>query len=129
MIIDTVNISDFGLSVLTIKDYLNFPARKAVLKEPEFTESDIKLKPWDFTIELHGRWNVLSGLQTSLNGFQALLKSVAKHTIEIPEHSIPETSDIVFKNGYSVDYLESNGVLLAKISIKATVINASWIAN
>ena len=123
MKIDSVNISDFGLSVLTGKDYLDFPARKPILEEPEFTENDIKLKSSDFTIELYGKWYTLTGLQTSLNGLQLQIMTSVKHTIEIPEYNIPEIDEVVFKNGYSVDFLESNGVMMAKITIKVTVTN------
>lgn len=129
MTIDAVDISNFGLSVLTVKDYLNFPQRKDVLNEPEFTDNDLKLKPWDFTIELGGRWNNLTGMQADLNSLQTQLKSTVKHTIVIPEKSIPATADIVFKNGYQVNSMESNGVMIAKITLKATVTNSKWIAN
>lgn len=128
MIIDTVNISTYNLTVLTVKDYLTLPARKEVLDEPEFDANDIKLQAWDFTIELGGKWNTLTGMNTSLTSFKTLLEGNVKHTIEIPEYSIPETTDIVFKSGFQVDFLESNGVMIGKLTIKATVTNSNWIA-
>lgn len=123
MKIDAVNISDFGLSVLTATDYFDFPARKQILDEPEFTENDIKLKSNEFTVQLFGKWNTLTGLRASLNMLDFQLKSSVKHTIEIPENNIPELTDVVFKDGYSVDYMESNWVMIAKITLKVTVTN------
>lgn len=125
MTIDGTNISTFGLTLLEVKDFLNLPKRKEITDIPFFTANDITFKPVTPTVILYGRWATVAAMETALNSFQTLIKSLVKHTIVIDEYSIPAMNDCVFKDGYEVEFMDS----VARITAKITVANKKWIAS
>lgn len=125
MTIDGTNISTFGLTLLEVKEFLFLPKRKEITQVPFHTANDIKFKSATPTVVIYGRWATATAMETALNNFQTLIKSVVKHTIVIDEYSIPAMTECVFKDGYEVEFMGS----VARITAKITVANKKWIAS
>lgn len=140
MIIDNVDISYYGLQLLTVKDFLDLPRRKEILSVPAFTANDIQTESLSFKIELYGKWKSteteeneeiiivpsFENMEIALNGFGTLITSTLKHFIEIPEYGF-NVEDAVFPDGYSVEFWEIGKLSSAKITAKITLNNANRI--
>jgi len=118
MIIDTINISTFGMKLIKQEGYFNLPSRKNTLAQPSSEAGDIVFQSKIVELTLLGRNADATELLGNLNGFETLLKSQLKHTIELVEHEVTFTG--VFDKGYEVT--SYNGGKIVKITTSVTVV-------
>ena len=117
MTIDTINISTFGMKVLTQEGYFDLPARKKILNEQGNGERDIFFVGKDCTVTLLGRYANAASLVSNLNDLETLIKSDLKHAIVLIGHGINFTG--VFDKGFEVTSF--NGGKIAKIVMQITI--------
>lgn len=115
MTIDGANITTYGLTLLSATNYLNRPARKKILKEPEFLAADIKLEPKYINVVLYGHYADEAAMESNLSNFKDFLGTEVIHSIAIPEYNISEFG--VFADGANVINIREN----ARVELKITV--------
>lgn len=79
MTIDGTNISEYGLSLFSLADYYNLPARKKILTPQAYEENDIVFEPRQATVTLFGSFPDLSTLYENILAFMTKIKSDLKH--------------------------------------------------
>jgi len=117
MTIDTINISTFGLKVLTQEGYFDLPARKKILIEQGNAERDIRFAGKDCTVTLLGRYANVSALVSNLNALETLIKLDLKHAIVLIGHGLNFTG--VFNQGFEVT--SYNGGRIAKVTMQINI--------
>ena len=117
MTIDTINISTYGLKLLTLEGYYNLSARKKILTEPGTEAKDIVFSGKETTVTLLGKYADVAGLLSNINAFETLLKSQLKHEIVLIGHGLNFTG--VFDKGYEV--VSYNGGRIIKVIIPITI--------
>lgn len=115
MIVDGINISTYGLRLVTVKDHLSSPARKKILQSPAMTLNDIKMEERQFTVVLFGEFASRSQVAGAVILMYALFTPVAIHIVSIPEHGIGES--VVCKEGIKVETYGAAVTLTIKMTV------------
>ena len=74
MIIDDVDITEFGMKRLRIDGHLDHPQRKRILAQPEFLANDIRFDEFDVNVKLICRQSTLGAASAAIDNLKDLLK-------------------------------------------------------
>jgi hypothetical protein len=116
MTIGGVNISTYGLQLLSVTDWQNQPARKKVLQEPVFAANDLSYEAGYLNVELFGHFTTEATMAIYLENLKDKIQSAFSHAIVIAEYGISVTG--VFAEGVNFEQVRNN----VKVKMKITIV-------
>lgn len=95
MTIDGINISTYGLRLLSMQDYYTLPAQKKILERTKsgYPQSGytFKYESKQCTITLYGEYTTLAIMLININLFKTKIKTVLEHTFNLIGHNLTFT--------------------------------------